>query len=415
MLSDSSIVFFSILNVNSVDRIGVCKFDSEGAIDTSIGDNGLWITDINTTSYEWQAMGVQTTEDDRIYLSSSNPTDYSFQLTRFLPNGDLDSLYGVNGTSSVVMGTGPAPATGIEILPDGSTLQYGFENWNNGHARIVKRDTDGALDESFSGNGIAAPATPTFQKFNGAIQVAPGRFIGWGYGEEIAFYKFVADPDAERFLDLGPDLVLCAGDTVSLDAGASMSSYLWNNGDTTQFSSASNSGLYSVTVTDEDQCQDMDELQLDVLPAPPVPTIAADGFELSTDAVGDLQWYLDGEPIDGATGATHIAIENGEYSVFVTDPNGCGSSSSSILVTGTSLPDLNQLAIDVFPNPCQDRFYIETSTPIQSMELIDARGRIMPVLRSPNGMVDISGMDSGLYTLRLLIEGTPYAHRIMVR
>ena len=194
-----------------------------------------------------------------------------------------------------------------------------------------------------------------------------------------------------------------------------MASYVWNTEDSTQLLTTSVTGTYSVTVTDQDECHDTDELLLDVLPVPAVPFISADGFELSTDAVGDLQWYLGGEAIDGATGATHIAIENGEYSVVVTDPNGCGSSSSSILVTGTSLPELNQLAIDVFPNPCQDRFYIETSTPIQSMALIDARGRIMPVLRSPNGMVDISGMDSGLYTLRLLIEGTPYAHRIMVR
>ncbi|MCB0770832.1 MAG: hypothetical protein KDC00_10560, partial [Flavobacteriales bacterium] len=49
---------------------------------------------------------------------------------------------------------------------------------------------------------------------------------------------------------LGPDLTLCTGEIVQLDAGAGFESYSWDNGSTMQTRSVSAAGTYSCTVTD---------------------------------------------------------------------------------------------------------------------------------------------------------------------
>jgi uncharacterized protein (TIGR02145 family) len=49
-------------------------------------------------------------------------------------------------------------------------------------------------------------------------------------------------------IDLGPDISICQGDSIMLDAGPGMSSYLWNTGATTQRIEARDSGKYSIIV-----------------------------------------------------------------------------------------------------------------------------------------------------------------------
>lgn len=50
-------------------------------------------------------------------------------------------------------------------------------------------------------------------------------------------------------LELGEDLILCAGDTVLLDAGMHGGFYLWSNGETSQSIEVVEQGMYSLTIT----------------------------------------------------------------------------------------------------------------------------------------------------------------------
>ena len=63
------------------------------------------------------------------------------------------------------------------------------------------------------------------------------------------------------------DTVLtCGEDSVSIDPGASWSSYLWTTGDTLQVLTAQSSGIYSLTVTDSVGCASEDSLVVSVIP-----------------------------------------------------------------------------------------------------------------------------------------------------
>lgn len=57
--------------------------------------------------------------------------------------------------------------------------------------------------------------------------------------------EFVPSPPSP---DIGDDISACAGDVVTLDAGAGFESYLWSTGETTQTIQVTETDEYSVTV-----------------------------------------------------------------------------------------------------------------------------------------------------------------------
>ncbi|MGC8864819.1 MAG: hypothetical protein ACP5O2_03755 [Bacteroidales bacterium] len=71
-------------------------------------------------------------------------------------------------------------------------------------------------------------------------------------------------------VNLGPDRDICQGETSILDAGPGFKNYIWNTGSTSQTLPVNSTGIYSVTVTDLNGCQNSDQIQVTFhdLPAP---------------------------------------------------------------------------------------------------------------------------------------------------
>lgn len=65
----------------------------------------------------------------------------------------------------------------------------------------------------------------------------------------VNFAQAVFCSEDEDFIDLGPDIFLCADTTLLLNAGSGYSDYLWSTGATTATIGVNQSGLYSVRVT----------------------------------------------------------------------------------------------------------------------------------------------------------------------
>jgi hypothetical protein len=125
-------------------------------------------------------------------------------------------------------------------------------------------------------------------------------------------------------VDLGNDTILCAGQSIVLDAGNTGLDFMWNTSATTQMITVSTSGTFEVMVMDGN-CMAMDTIEVTVLPELNL-DLGADTTvvfcigSLTLDAGTSGMMYL------WSTGATTQTIEvttSGTYSVMLTNLGGC--------------------------------------------------------------------------------------------
>ncbi|MCB9190683.1 MAG: tandem-95 repeat protein [Flavobacteriales bacterium] len=148
-------------------------------------------------------------------------------------------------------------------------------------------------------------------------------------------------PLFEPEITAGGPTTFCAGDSVVLTATAG-AEYTWSTGATTQSITVFTSGVYTVNVVTADECEgDSDPIQVTVNPNP-TPTVSPVGSTTFCDGgsvtltTGSYATYL------WSTGATTQSITvsaSGDYSVTVTDGNGCEGASADLTVTVNDLPE----------------------------------------------------------------------------
>ncbi len=129
----------------------------------------------------------------------------------------------------------------------------------------------------------------------------------------------------------------CSGQPLSLNAG-SYSSYTWSTGQTTASINISSTGTYTVTVTDANGCTGSDN-QTATINSLPTPTISGtlqfcSGLSTTISATAGFSSYIWN---GGSTSASLTVSTGGNYTVTVTDANGCTGTKSSA-VTMNSLP-----------------------------------------------------------------------------
>ena len=203
-------------------------------------------------------------------------------------------------------------------------------------------------------------------------------------------------------------LTLCEGDTLTACCGPS---FYWSSDEFTPSISVTNSGTYSVTISNDFSCWDSASVVVDVLPAP-TPVISQQGGLLNAGIWQSYQWYLDGALLPGDTLQTLMPVQNGMYAVEVTDANGCMGISPNFFYTMTAvntLPGLSRL--DIFPNPASTRLTVEMAFdhPVQDLrlELYDVLGRrVWSAQYPPTGAdfretVDVGQLAPGVYELKI--------------
>jgi PKD repeat protein len=138
-------------------------------------------------------------------------------------------------------------------------------------------------------------------------------------------------------VDLGPDITTC-NTTITLDAGLSGTSWLWNTSEVTSAIQVNSSGLYSVIVSFATGCQASDSINV-TLNTPVNFTLGSDiqvcdsVFVLNGPA-GDYLYLWQ----DGSNGSSLSVFNSGIYVLNITDTiTGC-QASDSILVQLNTLP-----------------------------------------------------------------------------
>lgn len=97
-----------------------------------------------------------------------------------------------------------------------------------------------------------------------------------------------------------------------------------------------------------------------VATAPTTPVVTLAGNVLTSSATAGNQWYLNGNPISGATGQTFTATASGIYRSIVTTAS-CQLGSNEVNFSATPVVDLNgsEIALIASPNPNRGQFYLQ--------------------------------------------------------
>ena len=146
--------------------------------------------------------------------------------------------------------------------------------------------------------------------------------------------------DSVPVVDLGDDIQICQGNSVSLDAQNSELDFLWNTGDTSQEIEVFSSGIFGVEAINSNGCIGSDSILVKVNPLPMVrlgnDSVLCSGQIYSLNAENQGANYLWNS---GESSQTISVSKGGVYVVVVTDDKGC-SSSDTVKLDFNELPEI---------------------------------------------------------------------------
>lgn len=128
-----------------------------GSLDPSFGIGGKVVTSIGTGIDK--AYGVAIQSDGKIVVagySTNSLTDKDFTVCRYLSNGNLDSLFGTNGMVTTDLQLGSADiAYGLAIQSDNKIVLAGSsDDGSNKNGALIRYLSNGVIDSTFGNNGI---------------------------------------------------------------------------------------------------------------------------------------------------------------------------------------------------------------------------------------------------------------------
>jgi hypothetical protein len=194
----------------------------------------------------------------------------------------------------------------------------------------------------------------------------------------------------------------CIGDSVILTASQGQN-YVWSNGQTAQSITASNSGAYSVQITDTNGCVGTSTpIQVLVLPSPQVvisslgPTSFCEGGSTILNASGATSYQWNTNQI----GNSIVVSTSGNFFVIGTDANGCVDTSNSIAVFENANPIVTISSsgpttfcqggsVTLIGSGVPNTYIWSNGTPLQFIN-VNSSGNYFVIGTDANGCVDTS-------------------------
>jgi hypothetical protein len=106
-----------------------------------------------------------------------------------------------------------------------------------------------------------------------------------------------------------------------------------------------------------------------VFTTPPFPVITQAGNTLTSSLAESYQWQFNNADIPGATNQSYDVQQSGYYSVYITDENGCVSSTTIyVLIDGINEINSDENVL-VYPNPSNGNFMVELSNGLVGNQL----------------------------------------------
>jgi uncharacterized delta-60 repeat protein len=140
--------------------IGLVRYTSTGALDTTFGTNG--ITNTIFAGFNFAPFGFAVQKNGDILVAGeavSSAGQIEFGLARYTSNGILDATFGSGGLVTTLVGVRVDVPTAMLLQPSGKIVMAGFEVGQEGVApgmmSMVRYNSNGSLDTTFGTGGIS--------------------------------------------------------------------------------------------------------------------------------------------------------------------------------------------------------------------------------------------------------------------
>jgi uncharacterized delta-60 repeat protein len=164
-----------------------------GSLDTTFDGDGRVTTPIGLEFDEGRSVAIQT--DGRLVAAgySSNGTNNDFAVVRYNTNGTLDTSFSDDGKAlTPIFAASDDYAFSVAVQSDGRIVVAGFTvNASNADLAVVRYNTDGSLDTSFDGDGKAITPVGSSADIGYSVAIQPdGRIVVVGTSRNGAVSDF---------------------------------------------------------------------------------------------------------------------------------------------------------------------------------------------------------------------------------
>ncbi len=357
------------------DQILVRRYNTKGKLDATFGKDGTSIITLDPTPLAYcYAYDVVVLDNGKILITGHKVTAdmiYTAYLLRLNTNGTLDNTFADNGVLYLDAGKQPnfpEYAVSISVQADGKYIVGGHDDLPSGNSNLIRSEafitrvnTNGTIDETFGTNGI--------------VRFEP--FEGEGCTNTTA--SVLATEDGQIF-----------GTIYSYNANSIASrAYIYNldaNGNLKE--DFAGSGIMALPKIDEEEVT----ITTKSLALKDNNNLLVGGY-VALDYTSALKIFISDINID----------VNGEKP----NPEEPETPSESIEEHTSSLL--------LYPNPINDRLYIETEVEVEEVVIYDVYGRrqeLSAVSCQPS-VIEVSNLKSGVYFVKVVTSEGEAVKRIV--
>lgn len=353
-------------------NIGLCNGQS-ATLQANVG-GGL--------SYQWRLNGTPVTGATGSSYSTSIPGSYTVAVSN---TSGCTVVSAPTVLANSCMGTPTvtgASNSGSYCQGGGMSINFTASGFNPGN--VFTAQLSGSTGSFGSPTTIGTLANTTGGSLLASLPTT--QILGTGYRVRIVS----SDPVATSPINTGNLTVsampasgsvaltptgnpsICAGSSVTISAPVNTAlQFLWRkdtiaiSGATANSYSATANGNYSVQVTNSNGCSRVSaSKQVTVTPLPATTftiTNLTGGNKSLYAAQGSAQyqWYMNGNPISGATARTYVASVSGSYHLVVT-ASGCSATGTAVAVSVggsnrvAATAEVPEVRMVIYPNPSRE-------------------------------------------------------------
>lgn len=168
------------------------RYDHGGALDTGFGDAGIALAPFEATDPDAQAEAAARQSDGKLVAAGHSGKPDDFAVARYLPNGQPDPSFGVDGRRVTSLAPARDGAFGVAVDAGGRLVVAGQTEVDSGTATaFVRYRPDGNPDPDFAGDGVLVSPYGHGYDAARAVAVQPdGKIVAAGVASDGSSRNF---------------------------------------------------------------------------------------------------------------------------------------------------------------------------------------------------------------------------------